>query len=104
MANYTIIADPKVKNDLRDARNFLNSRRSGFGKKFLSEYKVTLKYLQKNPNFQIRYNDFHSLPMKTFKYMIHFRIDEPKKVYSFMLYFLITLIPIDIGLNNRFFL
>ena len=31
MANYTIVADPKVKDDLRDARDFLNSRRRGFG-------------------------------------------------------------------------
>ncbi len=79
MVNYRIIADPKVKNDLKEARDFLNSRRRGLGKKFLSEYSVTLKYLQKNPNFQIRYNDIHCFPMKTFKYMIHFRINEENK-------------------------
>ena len=79
MVNYTIIADPKVKDDLKEARDFLNSRRKGFGKKFLSEYGITLKHLQKNPDFQIRYNDIHCLPMKSFKYMIHFRIDEPNK-------------------------
>ena len=45
MVNYTIIADPKVKDDLKEARNFLNSRRKGFGKKFLSEYRITLKHL-----------------------------------------------------------
>ena len=32
MINYTIIADPKVKDDLKEARDFLNSRRKGFGK------------------------------------------------------------------------
>jgi hypothetical protein len=79
MVDYTIIADPKVKDDLKEARDFLNSRRKGFGKKFLSEYSVTLKHLQKNPNFEIRYNDIHCLPMKTFKYMIHFRMDEENK-------------------------
>lgn len=45
MINYTIIADPKVKDDLKEARDFLNSRRKGFGKKFLLEYKTTLKHL-----------------------------------------------------------
>lgn len=79
MFNYKIVADPKVKDDLTEARDFLNSRRAGFGKKFLIEYKSTLKALQKNPNFQIRYNDIHCFPMKTFKYMIHFRIDEKSK-------------------------
>ncbi len=59
MVNYIITADPKVKDDLKEARDFLNSRRKGFGKKFLVEYRMTLKYLQKTPNFQIRYNDVH---------------------------------------------
>lgn len=76
MANFKIIADPKVKDDLKEARDFLNSRRRGFGKKFLLEYKTTLKHLQKTPHFQVRYKDVHCLPMKTFKYMIHFNVDK----------------------------
>lgn len=79
MVTYRIIADPKVKEDLKEVRDFLNSRRNGFGKKFLSEYKATLKHLQKSPIFQIRYGDIHCLPMKTFKYMIHFKVDEINK-------------------------
>jgi hypothetical protein len=75
-----IIADPKVKYDLIEARDFLNSRGTGFGKKFLSEYSATLKLIQKTPNFQIIYKDFHCLLMKTFKYMLHFRIDEENKI------------------------
>ena len=84
MVNYSILADPKVKNDLTEARDFLNSRRKGLGKKFLSEYRNSLKSLQINPNFQIRYNDIHCLPMKTFKYMIHFAVnDETKSVHIY---------------------
>lgn len=79
MIRYTIFADPNVKNDLKEARDFLNSRRKGFGEKFLIEYRSFLKHLQKTPNFQIRYNDVHCLPMKTFKYMIHFKVDEANK-------------------------
>lgn len=79
MPNYSITADPKVKDDLKEARDFLNSRRKGFGKKFLLEYRTTLKYLQKTPNFQIRYNDVQCLPMKTFRYMVHFKVDEENK-------------------------
>ncbi len=29
--------------------------------------------------FQIRYKEVHCLPMKTFKYMIHFKVDEQAK-------------------------
>lgn len=84
MANFKIIADPKVKDDLKEARDFLNSRRRGFGKKFLLEYKTTLKHLQKTPHFQVRYNDVHCLPMKTFKYMIHFKVNiQTKQVHIY---------------------
>ena len=80
MVNYKINADPKVKDDLKEARDFLNSRRKGFGKKFLSEYRATLKHLQKIPHFQNRYSDVHCLPMKTFKYMVHFKVVEEDKI------------------------
>jgi len=80
MKKYTIVADPRVADDLKEARDFLNSRRKGFGAKFLTEYLNTLKSLQNNPLFQIRYKEVHCLPMKTFKYMIHFEVDENSKI------------------------
>lgn len=79
MQVYTIIADPNVKNDLRDAKDYLNTQRKGWGKKFLIQYRETLKSLQQNPHFQIRYKDIHCLPLLDFKYMIHFKVNETKK-------------------------
>ncbi len=80
MKKYTVKADPRVKDDLKEARDFLNSRRKGFGTKFLKEYRSFLKTLQSNPDFQVRYKEVHCLPMKTFKYMIHFEVDENSKM------------------------
>ena len=79
MIKYQIVADPRVANDLKEARDFLNSRRKGLGSKFLKEYKVLLKTLQSNPDFQVRYKNIQCLPLKTFKYMVHFTIDIPSK-------------------------
>uniref|UniRef100_A0A0P6I0H7 Uncharacterized protein n=1 Tax=Daphnia magna TaxID=35525 RepID=A0A0P6I0H7_9CRUS len=79
MKKYTIVADPRVKEDLKEAREFFNARRKGYGKKFLEEYRSFLKTLQINPTFQVRYNTIHCLPLKTFKYMIHFEINEQNK-------------------------
>ena len=79
MIKYQIVADPRVANDLKEARDFLNSRRKGLGSKFLKEYKVLLKTLQSNPDFQVTYKNIHCLPLKTFKYMVHFTIDIPSK-------------------------
>ena len=54
MTKYTITADPRVADDLIEARDFLNSRRKGYGKKFLNEYRSFLKSLQHNPFYEIR--------------------------------------------------
>lgn len=59
MKKYAIIADPGVKDDLMDAKSFLESRRTGYGKKFILEYRKSLILLQKNPYFQVRYLDVH---------------------------------------------
>jgi len=79
MEKYTIIADPRVKDDLKEAKDYLNTKRKGYGKKFLAEYKKTLLYLQQNPFFQLRYKEVHCLPLKNFKYMLHFKINEASK-------------------------
>lgn len=79
MQKYTIIADPNVKNDLKQAKEYLNSKRKDYGKKFLEQYRETLKSLQQNPHFQVRYKNIHCLPLKDFKYMIHFKVNEAKK-------------------------
>jgi hypothetical protein len=49
MKNYAVIADPGVKDDLMDAKSFLESRRTGYGKKFILEYRKSLILLQKTP-------------------------------------------------------
>ncbi|WP_158960963.1 hypothetical protein [Myroides fluvii] len=64
---------------MRDAKDYLNTQRKGWGKKFLIQYRETLKSLQQNPHFQIRYKDIHCLPLPDFKYMIHFKVNETKK-------------------------
>lgn len=84
MQKYTVIADPRVKDDLKPAKDYLNNKRKGYGEKFLVQYKALLKGLQQNPHFQIRYKDIHCLPLKKFKYMVHFKVDEPNKtIYIF---------------------
>ena len=51
MKKYKIVADPSVAIDLKEARDFLNSRRKGYGTKFLKEYRANLATMQTNPLF-----------------------------------------------------
>ncbi|MBL1408234.1 virulence RhuM family protein [Sphingobacterium faecale] len=48
MKKYKILADPSVKLDLKEAIDYLETKRKGPGKKFLAEYKELLKTLEQN--------------------------------------------------------
>ena len=76
MKSYKIQADPRVKLDLQQAMDFLKSRRKGLDIKFLSDYRSSLKTLKTNPFFELRYDGIRCLPFKTFKFMIHYSINE----------------------------
>lgn len=82
MNNYTVEADPRVKEDLKEAGNFLESRRKGLRKRFLKEYKDCLHTLKKVTFDNPRYEDVYCLPLKTFRYMIHFQTDYNKNKVS----------------------
>ena len=56
--------------------DFLKSRRKGLDLKFLFDYKSSLKALKTNPFFEVRYDGIRCLPLQTFKYMIHFSVNE----------------------------
>lgn len=46
MTKYTIIADPRVKDDLKEAKEYPNNKRENYGVLFLKQYRKTLKTLQ----------------------------------------------------------
>jgi len=79
LKSYKIQADPRVKLDLQEAMDFLESRRKGLDAKFISDYKSSLKTLKTNPFFEVRYDGIRCLPFQIFKYMIHFSVDEANK-------------------------
>lgn len=78
MKKYIVTADPRVKDDLKEARDFFNSRKKGLGLQFLKDYRTTLSQLVINPFYEIRYNNVRCLPLETFQFMIHFTVDEIK--------------------------
>ena len=80
MKTFKLQADPRVKQDLQNAIEFLKSRKKGLDVEFLADYKNSLKSLKTNPFFEIRYDGIRCLPLEIFKYMIHFSIDEVNNV------------------------
>lgn len=78
MNAYNIVSDPRVKVDLRNAKDYLNSKRNNQGLKFLAEYRKALNDLKQIPFFEQRYKDIHCIPLKKHKYLVHYRIDHNK--------------------------
>lgn len=76
---FLVVLDPRAINDVQDAIDYHDDQQEGLGKRFDIELDEYLLLLERNPNFQIRYDRIHCLPLKTFPYMIHFSLDEDHK-------------------------
>lgn len=62
--------------DIQEAIDYYNSKQKNLGKKFHTEVKKYFTAIQKNPRYQIRYENVRCLPLKKFPAMIHFTFDE----------------------------
>ena len=82
MKKFVIKADIRVKEDLKESKDFFESRRKGLGNKFINEYRELLASLKINPFYEVRYNEVRCLPFKIFPLMIHFKIDEELQIVS----------------------
>lgn len=76
---FEIFQYPEADEDILEAINYYieisNSAASNFEKQLSKAY----DQLERNPFFQIRYDDVRVLPLKKFPYIILFHIDEIKK-------------------------
>ena len=73
---FTIKIEPEARNDIQEAIDWYNEQQTGLGRVFHAVVKDHIITLQKNPYYQVRYDDVHCLQLKNFPYMIHFTINE----------------------------
>ena len=67
MMIFNVVYSPEVYNDLQDAIDFYNSRKSGLGFKFIKTVKLHLSKIKSNAyGFQIRYADIRCAPLINF--------------------------------------
>lgn len=77
---FEIVIDRRALSDIQDNLNFYENKVFGLGAKFEAELEIHFNHLSKSPHFQIRYENIRCLPLKKFPFMIHFSIDESKKI------------------------
>ena len=74
--NYAVVIEPRALDEIQEAIDYYNLISPRLGEKFYAELDSYFETLARSPKFQVRYKDIRCVPLKTFPYMIHFRIDE----------------------------
>ena len=77
---YKVIFALEVEDDLQEGIDWYNEKQTGLGMRFFKEVKKQLDYIKKNPYaVVIRYDDIRYSKIKTFPYLIHFKVEEDIK-------------------------
>lgn len=77
--SYKIVIEPRAIADIQDAVDYCETKREDLGAYFYQIVDEYIESIAKNPFFQIRYKDYHGLPVKIFPYIILYYIDENEK-------------------------
>lgn len=77
--SYKIVIEPRAIADIQDAVDYYETKREDLGAYFYQIVDEYIESIAKNPFFQIRYKDYHGLPVKIFPYIILYYIDENEK-------------------------
>ncbi len=78
--SYRIVIEPRAIADIQEAVEFYESKREDLGNYFLQIVDEYIESIATNPFFQIRYKDYHGLPVKIFPYIILYFIDDKEKI------------------------
>jgi toxin ParE1/3/4 len=77
---YSIFIEPLAVQDIQNAIDFYDEKQIGLGEKFEAALNHHLLSLEKNPFYQVRYDEVHCLPIKKFPYMIHYTVDRQNRI------------------------
>ena len=82
MKVYSIVIEPVALQDIQQGIDYYDAQHIGLGEKFEAAVNKHLISIEKNPFFQVRYDNVHCMPVKKYPYMIHFTINEADKVVT----------------------
>jgi toxin ParE1/3/4 len=83
LKKFTIDIEPEAIDDIQNAIDYYNSCKTGLGKRFYNTINKHFIFLQKNyTSFAIRYDDIRCMKVKSFPFMIHYRILQSQQAVS----------------------
>lgn len=77
--NYNVKLVADAKNDFAEAHTYYLKISPKVAASFSIEVKSAIEHLEINPFYEIRAQNFRSIPLKKFPYLIFFDVDETRK-------------------------
>ena len=77
---FVVRIDPPALQDIQEAIDWYELQKEGLGERFYNYLEKSLKQLELNPYFQIRYSGIRCLSLLTFPFMIHYTIDQTNSI------------------------
>ncbi len=78
---YKVIILPLAQLDIKTAAFWYNKQQKGLGKRFSSQIREKVRFIQHHPNAAFtRYDAVKTAVVDVFPFMIHFTVDVPNKL------------------------
>ncbi len=78
---YKVIILPAAKIDINEAANWYSSKQKGLGKHFIAKVREKVDFIKTQPlAVATRYDEVKTTVLETFPFMIHYTIDENKRL------------------------
>lgn len=90
---YVIVIEPRAILDIQEAIDYYEFKKNGLGDYFYEAVDQTIQSLSDFSNYQIRYKDYHGLPMKIFPFIVLYFVDELEKTIYIMSVFNTSMNP-----------
>jgi hypothetical protein len=79
---WKIEMDEDAYREIEDAADYYFQKNPALADRIGSEISKALRSISINPFFAIRYGNIRCLPLRSFPYMIHFKVDQNTKTVS----------------------
>lgn len=90
---FEVVIEPRAILDIQEAINYYESKQENLGEHFYQVINEHIEILTQNPFFQVRYKDYHGLPVKNFPFIIFYFIDEKLKIVNIISVFNTSMNP-----------
>ena len=80
MKSFSIRVLASAEADLNEAFKYYSEINPKLGQRFLKLINAALNDLKKNPNYQVRYDNFRMKVVNKFPYVIHYILDEDQQI------------------------